>query len=178
MTRSKKNLFIAPLKSTSPEIGRALWMLEDTRLRTLEALEGLDPQMIDWHPAPGINSIGALIYHVALIETSWLFEDVLQAEFPAEVLANFPYEDRDELGKLLQAAGMSLDDHLQRLRTVRAKTIAVFATMSREDFYRKRTLPLYEVTPEWVLHHLMQHEAEHRGQIEELRTLADKLILT
>ncbi|MGA7731021.1 MAG: hypothetical protein WCD37_07085 [Chloroflexia bacterium] len=23
----------------------------------------------------------------------------------------------------------------------------------------------YDVTPEWVLHHLMQHEGEHRGHI-------------
>jgi uncharacterized damage-inducible protein DinB len=34
----------------------------------------------------------------------------------------------------------------------------------------------YLVTPEWVLHHLMQHEAEHRGQIEMIATLASQSI--
>jgi uncharacterized damage-inducible protein DinB len=38
------------------------------------------------------------------------------------------------------------------------------------------TLADYETTPEWVLHHLMQHEAEHRGQIGELRRWAEKVL--
>jgi hypothetical protein len=32
------------------------------------------------------------------------------------------------------------------------------------------TMPGYDVTPEWVLHPLLQHEAEHRGQISDMRT--------
>jgi uncharacterized damage-inducible protein DinB len=35
-------------------------------------------------------------------------------------------------------------------------------------------LPPYDVTPEWVLHHLMQHEAEHRSQIGALRARAQR----
>ena len=29
------------------------------------------------------------------------------------------------------------------------------------------------VTPEWVIEHLVQHEAEHRGQIWEARVVAE-----
>jgi uncharacterized damage-inducible protein DinB len=36
-----------------------------------------------------------------------------------------------------------------------------------------RSLAEYDVTPEWVLHHMMQHEAEHRGQIGALRAGAE-----
>jgi uncharacterized damage-inducible protein DinB len=32
----------------------------------------------------------------------------------------------------------------------------------------------YSCTPEWVLHHLIQHETEHRGQIMTIRTQAEK----
>jgi uncharacterized damage-inducible protein DinB len=51
--------------------------------------------------------------------------------------------------------------------------------MSREEFRRPRKVEDYTVTPEWVIHHLIQHEAEHRGQIGEIRkyrqqTLAGK----
>jgi hypothetical protein len=35
-------------------------------------------------------------------------------------------------------------------------------------------MPDYEVTPEWVLHHLCQHEAEHRAEIAALRAGAEK----
>ena len=45
--------------------------------------------------------------------------------------------------------------------------------MSLEEFHRPRKLDQYNVTPEWVIHHLIQHEAEHRGQIGELRKIAE-----
>ena len=40
--------------------------------------------------------------------------------------------------------------------------------MSAENFHRVRTLPDYHVTPAWVLHHLAQHEAEHRSELQSL----------
>jgi uncharacterized damage-inducible protein DinB len=43
--------------------------------------------------------------------------------------------------------------------------------MSLQEFRRVRVLPDYDVTPDYVLHHLMQHEAEHRGEIAMLRVL-------
>ena len=46
--------------------------------------------------------------------------------------------------------------------------------MTREDFHRPRILERYNVSPAWVIHHLIQHEAEHRGQIGEIRALAEK----
>jgi uncharacterized damage-inducible protein DinB len=46
--------------------------------------------------------------------------------------------------------------------------------MTLQDFRRPRQLPEYDVTPEWILHHLMQHEAEHRGEMGILRTRAEK----
>jgi uncharacterized damage-inducible protein DinB len=69
--------------------------------------------------------------------------------------------------------GESLDDHWARLEEVRRRLLAAYQTMTLEDFRRVRALPEYDVTPEWVLHHLMQHEAEHRGQIAALRARAE-----
>jgi len=45
--------------------------------------------------------------------------------------------------------------------------------MSLEEFRRPRSFPQYRVTAEWVLHQLIQHEVEHRGQIQLLRSLAE-----
>jgi uncharacterized damage-inducible protein DinB len=45
--------------------------------------------------------------------------------------------------------------------------------MALPEFRRVRSLTHYDVTPEYVLHHLMQHEAEHRGQIGTLRARAE-----
>jgi uncharacterized damage-inducible protein DinB len=37
-----------------------------------------------------------------------------------------------------------------------------------------RDFPDYRVTPEGVLHHLIQHETEHRGQLGLVRELAER----
>jgi hypothetical protein len=44
------------------------------------------------------------------------------------------------------------------------------------EFRRLRSLPRYDVSPEWVLHHLAQHEAEHRSQIRMTRRQAEQWI--
>ena len=47
--------------------------------------------------------------------------------------------------------------------------------MTLDEFRRPRSLPQYDVTPEWVLHHLTQHEAEHRGHIQGLREIIEAM---
>lgn len=173
--------------SRAPEIGRALWMLHDTRRRTLEELEGVTPAIVDWLPTPdhalrgasqppdGESSIGTVLYHLAGIEADWLYAEVLeQPEFPPAVIALFPHDVRDGQGHLSQVTGLSLEEHLQRLAVVRRLLLDVFEAMELAEFRRVRSLPPYDVTPEWVLHHLMQHEAEHRSQIGALRARAQR----
>jgi len=67
-----------------------------------------------------------------------------------------------------------LEQHLERLETVHGLLMEAFQPMSLEEFRRIRLLANYDVTPEWVLHHLMQHEAEHRSQIGSLRAAAER----
>ena len=160
---------VTVLNSRSPDIGRMLWAIEDARQRTLSVLDHIPPAVIDWVPGPDQNTIGALLYHVAAIEASWLYEDVLRAGFVAPLDTLLPFDVRDANGKLTRVMGIALDDHLNRLSAVRGLLLNAYADMTPDDFRLPRRLDDYEVTPEWVLHHLMQHEAEHRGQIELLR---------
>jgi uncharacterized damage-inducible protein DinB len=159
--------------SKAQDIGRWLWALQDTRQRTLRELDQLTPAMIDWPPAGNGSSIGTVLYHLAGIEADWLYVEVLEQAIPPEVAALFPYPIRDEQGRLTQVEGLSLEQHLSRLETVRGLLLEVYEQMELSDFRRVRSLEHYEVTPEWVLHHLMQHEAEHRGQIGALRAGAE-----
>ncbi len=50
-----------------------------------------------------------------------------------------------------------------RLSAVRKIFLTKMRGMTIGDFNRTRSLPNYEVSPAWALHHLAQHEAEHRG---------------
>ena len=151
--------------SKEPEIGRWLWALQDTRQRTIRELGNLSPAMIDWLPQSNESSIGTVLYHIADIEADWLYVEVLEQPIPAEVAALFPFDTRDEQGHLTQVAGLSLEQHLKRLETVRGLLLDVYERMDLPEFRRVRSLANYDVTPEWVLYHLMQHEAEHRSQI-------------
>jgi len=157
---------VDPLAGYPPEIGRSLWRLEAARRRTEGALKGIDPAALDWAPPQGGNSIGTLLYHIAAIEMDWLSVEVLeQPSFPPEAQALFPHEVRDGQDHLTAVLGLGLDEHLRRLAATRAIFLAAFRGMTVEEFRRLRNCEPYDVTPEWVVHHLAQHEAEHRGQI-------------
>lgn len=159
-----------------PEIGRALWALEEGRERTQRVVADLPAEAVDWVPDPALNSIGALLYHIAAIELDWLYVEVLEnTPFPDEMVALFPEDVRDETEHLATARGFTLQQHLDRLDTVRALLLDAFRGMPLEDFRRLRACPEYDVTPEWVLHHLTQHEAFHRGEISLMRGMGKGL---
>jgi hypothetical protein len=65
--------------------------------------------------------------------------------------------------------GFTLVQHLERLAIVREILLGFFRPMSLEDFHRLRSHERYDVSPAWVLHHLLQHEAEHRSHIAWVR---------
>ena len=168
---TKRSLTVDGPDACDPQVGRLLWMLQESRQRTLRLLRDLGDVDLDWAPAPRENSIGALLYHIAAIEADWLYVEVLEAPFPPDVVTLFPEDVRDETGQLAKARGFTLEDHLRRLDAVRAKVLEAFRDMPLAELQRPRDLPEYVVTPEWVMHHLMQHEAEHRGEIGMLRWL-------
>jgi uncharacterized damage-inducible protein DinB len=169
--------WIFPVTATVPEIGHWLGALEDTRRRTKETLAGIAQETLDWAPPHGGNSIGTLLYHIALIEADYLYVDVLGLDnYPTEVLAVFPYPDRDEHGRLSTPPLTSRDSHLHRLDFVRERALAIYGSLTLDDFRRPRAIPGYDytITPEWALHHLMQHEAEHRGEIATFRVQVER----
>ncbi len=161
--------------AANPLIARQLWLLQDTRRRTLEALEGINQLVLDWDYPPGQNAIGTLLYHIAAIEVDWLFVEIReQPDFLPEVHSLFPWDVRDSSGRLIVVQGLSLAEHLERLSQARIWLVETLAIMSLAEYQRPRHFEKYDVTPEWVLHHLMQHEAEHRGEIGLIRILAER----
>jgi uncharacterized damage-inducible protein DinB len=169
VTKEHKAMHYRP--NLDPVIAAALWQLEDGRNETLKAIKEVSGAALDWEHANYPNSIGTLLYHIALVEADWLYVEVLGRSDYGDAQHWFPYPARDSTGRLTPVRGMPLADHLKRFQAIRENLLAVFRTMSLEDFHREREMDNYYVTPEWVLHHLSQHEAEHRGEIMLLHTL-------
>jgi len=145
-------------------------MMQDTRERTLDSLGDLTDAEVD-AAAEGLhNTIGATLYHIAAIEADWLYADILQIDFPDWTAEWFPYDVREEDGMLTPVTGFSLQNHIARLATVRAHFLKDLVALSTSEYIRSNDDADNPSTPEWVLHHLRQHEAEHRGQIQSIRT--------
>ena len=164
----KETLVALPLAGYAPEVGAALWQLEDARRRTLRLLRDLPPEYVD--AETGGNTVGTILYHVALIEADWLFAEILEEPVPAEMMTLLPADHRDQEGVLTFVRDQTLEQHLERLQAIRSRLLARLQSMTATDLHRPRQLPDYDVSPAWVLHHLAQHEAEHRGELGAMVT--------
>jgi uncharacterized damage-inducible protein DinB len=159
----RETLVVPDLAGYALQVGAALWRLEDARDRTLRVLRDMPAEYID-RETQG-NSVGAILYHVALIEADWLFAEILEEPIPASLHPLLPADVRDQDGILTAVRGQTLGEHLARLALIRSLLLDRLRAMTDEDFQRVRSLPQYDVSPAWVLHHLAQHEAEHRGEV-------------
>jgi uncharacterized damage-inducible protein DinB len=171
----------------SREVGLFLAQMDDQSRRLSADTRGLDAEALAWQCAPGLNTIGMLLAHLAIVEAFWtrlVLED-----------RPMPFEVRDLLGIGLDDDGMPLpaggrppaglagrdlaffDDLLARARahTHRIAPGLDDAGLAREIVREHPNPETREarsgrtVTPRWTLYHLLEHEAGHYGQILLLR---------
>ncbi|GAQ19034.1 damage-inducible protein DinB [Oceanobacillus picturae] len=163
----RRSLLVSPLPGYEEEIGRLLWCLEDVRQTLITELNGISLRTLD-AKIDERQTIGSLLYHIALIEADWLYVEVLGTEWDQEIRSLFQEEDRFENGSLTHIEGQTLDEHFDRLSKVREVFLSHFRSMDLTVWRKPRVLEHYDVTPEWVVYHLIEHESHHRGQIFQL----------
>ena len=174
---AKRQLAVTSLSGYEPEIGRWLWTLEEVRRRLKRDLLDISPSVLDWVAPYGINSIGTHLYHIAATEIDWLYE-VVQTSRQEAIHALLPRPVRTQEGRLTPVIGTPILEHIQRLDLTRAHLLEHFRIMSLEEFCHSYTHADYDITPEWVLSHLLDHEARHWGQILALKSEAKRAGVT
>lgn len=166
-----KVLKAAALPGYDPEIGHWLWALEEVRGRTVQVVGDLDQNALDWQGPSGVeNAIGSLLYHIALVEMSWLFMDILLSEIPPDIKRYFPY-DMATSGRITPVLGVGLEDHLERLQRSRRVLLEAFEGMSVKDWQTLRDPGDvdYQVSPAWAVFHLLEHESGHTAQVSAMK---------
>ena len=168
-----------PVEGYAPRIGRYIAQMNEVRTGLLRQLEGLGIEQIDWHPDENTESIGTMLLHIDAVEWSWIFEDIFgrpDSEYPGEWSEAMPIRNR-----LPQVQGRPLEWYLQELEATRQRTLEVLRGFNGDDLARlvgesddlgpelERRSWLYTI--DWIIWHIIHHEAAHVGQIELLRRL-------
>jgi uncharacterized damage-inducible protein DinB len=159
--------------------GLFLWQLEDqTRRLTLDT-RGATPEELSWQPAPGMNTIGMLLAHIALVEVGWIEVGIAGKEWATDAVMGMPYEAcgiplAEGAPPPPDLAGRDLDYFDGLLGRARAHTRAIVNPLADADLDRRFTRIRKDGSEfignvGWVLYHVLEHEAGHYGQIGMLR---------
>jgi len=157
-------------KNLSPRVGLLFSMMQKTREKLIDRIKELTPKEMDYSPhGRRIETIGTLLLHIAGVEWSWIFEDIGDTAMDYEKWKHaFPLrEDIDQLTK----KGKKF--YLDRLSEVRNEVFEWLKTINDDDLYRLIHLGDTDVSIEWILFHLIEHEAIHIGQISILSRMYD-----
>ena len=147
----------------------------------MSEVTGLSVEQLDWHPDAQTESIGTLLLHLAAIEWSWMHEDIFGAaagQYPGRWDEALPIR----VGAP-QVTGRPLALYLAQLERSRDLTLTILRGFTDADLSRlvgeaapppgrERRSVLYTI--DWVIWHVLEHEALHVGQIELLRRLGPK----
>jgi uncharacterized damage-inducible protein DinB len=157
--------FIEPAPGFAGELGIWVASLDEVRRRTCDAVAGLSPEQLSWKPPDGGNSVGQLLRHIALVELDWLLTDLCRGEaLPKDAPALMQLD-----GPMADPGVQPLDVFLGLLDYARKQTKARLGRYGRDEIETSREYAGEGVRKafnvRWILLHLIDHEAQHRGQI-------------
>jgi len=166
----------------SPEAATFYAQLEDQTRILLGAVRDITPAELQWQPERGTNTIGMLLAHNAVAEAWWTqFALVGAKETDGQDILGISY-DGDGMPIAADAAapahlnGKPLAYYEDLLARARAYFKAAAAALTDADMEREITRRREDGTQRimslrWVLYHMHEHFAGHRGQIQMLRHL-------
>jgi uncharacterized damage-inducible protein DinB len=178
MTRIVRALEPAPgVKSRL--VGLFLWQLDDQSRQLLEATRGATPQELAWQPGLGMNTIGMLLAHIAVVEASWIgralhgLDDLAAGVLPiGRSETGVPLAEGAPAPAFLNGKDLAFFDDLlarSRAHTKREASPLADSELDRRFLRRHPDGTEFECSVGWMLYHILEHEAGHHYQINRLR---------
>ncbi len=170
---NSRNFLIDDVPGFTPQIGRLVSMMTYVRHTTLSDVDGLTVEQLDYLHDEESNSIGALLSHIAAVETWYQAATFFHRGLDAEEMRE--WGSALDLGPPArrEIRGDDLGFYVGRLEGVRARTLEELRR--RDDAWLEQQAPFWEGKPannyfKWF--HVFEDELNHRGQIRWLRKRA------
>jgi len=166
--------YIKEVKGYSPHIGTTVAMLQDLKKRVTRSVENLSIEETDFLLDAEANRIGAMILHLAATEKYYqvyTFEGRgLNSNERAEwdIAQNLGDEGRATL------KGKPIEYYLKIWDKVREETLRLLKTKDDKWFKDNVKAERSHMNNYWAWYHVMEHQANHMGQIRMIAKRASK----
>jgi uncharacterized damage-inducible protein DinB len=165
---------LEPMEGFSREIGLYLSSWEMLRAELREIVSDLSGAELASRISPGAHQIGGLILHLGEAESGWIHAIIAGKELDEEAKNFAHWYDTTETD--FAEKGYSAKECIERIDKIGETSRRILAEFSDDDLerlfgYERSGGGRGEVSLRWVLHHLIDHEANHKGQISMLKRL-------
>ena len=182
MSHTIQTLLEPPVGFRSQLVAAFFAGLDDQSRRLADATRGLTPEELAWQAAPGMNTIGMLLAHIAVAEVH-LTDVGIRGLENSDVRAaigigidddGLPLPENGSAPAVLQGRSLEFYDGLLERARAHSRTHAM--TLTDADLARQITRQrpdgntrVFDVR--WMVYHLLEHQAGHHAQILMLRHL-------
>jgi uncharacterized damage-inducible protein DinB len=163
---------LAPAPGIAHGLGLYLAGMEEVRQQLSLAVAGMSDRDVGILAMPGAHSVGALVLHIGEAEWWWM-QCIVAGHEPTDEDSRAPFWDVLESPETFAGRGYSAEFCLQEVGRIRRQTRQLLASFDDRDldrtFAQDRNGVPHLFSLRWILHHLIDHEAQHKGQILMLK---------
>lgn len=165
---------LGPHPGLSTGIGYYLAGMEEVRGQLVAAVKNIPDEFIGRPAFLGAHSIGGLVLHIGEAEWFWM-QMVVSGHQLTDEDKKAPYWDILDDVDAVTRNGYTAEFCLQEVEKIRNQTRDVLFAYNDKDLERiityERNGKTSEYNLRYILHHLIDHEAQHKGQILMLKRL-------
>jgi uncharacterized damage-inducible protein DinB len=148
--------------------------MEEVREQVCNAVSGISTEQLGRPAFLGAHSIGALVLHIGEAEWWWM-QCVVSGHKLTDQDRSAPFWDVLDNPEAFASRGYTAEFCLQEIEKIRNQTREALFVRNDSDLEKvssfERRGELHEHSLRWILHHLIDHEAQHKGQILMLKRL-------
>ena len=159
-------------KGYAPQIGTTVAMLEDLKSRITHSVQNLNQKETDFLLDEDANTIGAMILHLAATEKYYQVYTFENRGYTKEEAKKWQTAMSLGPNARKELIGKPIDYYLTRWNDIRNETLRLLKT--KDDTWFSKKVSGSSMNNHWAWYHVMEHQANHMGQIRMIIKRASK----